>query len=147
MPETTTDNNSGRGKWGYFAPGNTFSKGQASGNPLAKKHYELRKRFSDLVTDDEFASFRKTVVEGMLDRDPVCLKLYAELVMGRSTIPVELSCADDASAKSEVEDTMRLVLAALENHPTARSDVADALLRGSQPKVIEIEVNADGLRN
>ncbi len=134
-----------RDERGYFKAGNTLAKG--FGNPIAKKQYELRKKWLELTTEEEFLEFRKTVVEGMLDRDQTCLRMYAEIAMGKTALPIELSRADDASTKIEVEDTMRLVLAALERFPDAKSEVADALLRATQPKVLTVEVNADGLRD
>ncbi len=114
---------------GRLLPGARLS---GAGNPLARAHYEYRKRFIDAATDDEWNQARAKLVEDVLSPDPkiraMARPMYFELMCGRNALQVEFTRGDDVSTQSEAEATLARVLRVLEGHPGLKSEVADALL-------------------
>jgi hypothetical protein len=136
---------------GHLLPGARLSGG---GNPLAKLQYENRKRFLDGVTPEELDKARAGLVADMFDPSArvraVARGQYYEWVHGKSTLPVEISKADDARSGSAADDTLARVLAVLEKHPAIKSEVADALLGDMRAievdsTVVSTEVVSNGL--
>jgi hypothetical protein len=142
-PEPWVGTNNGRGSFGQFAKGNKL----ATGNPLARLHYQCRKEFAEASSPEERATVRAKLLEMAIDTDhPGCLmaqKLYWEMQGGRQTLSVEFTGADGESIKVETASTIGVILAALSKHPEAKIAVA-AALRGSQPIAALTEGGSNG---
>lgn len=116
-----------RGPRGHFAAGNKL----ASGNPRAKRMYELRRQFLDAIADGTIAALAKKLQVLALQGDMDATKLLFDYTLGRPSQAVELSGPDGEPLGLNIGAVTTIVLNALAGpeHAEARVKIAADLMR------------------
>ncbi len=121
--ESVSDGPSGRVGQGRFAPGNRF----ASGNPQAKRMYELRRALLDSADPDRVKAVGLKMLELAESGDVMAARLILEYLLGKPPQALELSGPDGEPLGMDLAKLQEAILGALARFPEARIAVAVAL--------------------
>jgi hypothetical protein len=132
MGDTVHNGSDGRGERGRFAVGNRIAKG----NTVNRQMMEIRKSLleSKLANPEVVHTvFNELVRKALGDGgesppDLAAMKLYFELIVGKTPLAVELSGPDGEPIGGDLARVRVAILAALADEPSARFKVARALL-------------------
>ena len=113
----------------YRAPNGRFSSGNriASGNPNAKRLYELRKALLDSTSVERIKAVANKLGDLAEAGDVQAAKLYLEFVVGKPAQALEISGLDGEPLGVSVHQLRTVILAAVGDDPNGRVKVARAL--------------------